>query len=88
MEYTDGWHNRYRGANEINSVIAVADKFLENEDYENAFIVYDAIVKETLDNYYMVHDEGEIAIEIDSAIEGLCTCLSKQEGNSGNRLKI
>jgi len=88
MEYTDNWHNRYRGANEIASVIAIGDKFLENSDYENAFIVYDAAIQETLDNYYMVHDEGEIASEIDSAIEELSVCLSKQEEGSESRLKI
>ena len=88
MEYTDNWHNHYRGANEIASVTAFGDKFLENSDYENAFIVYDAAIQETLDNYYMVHDEGEVASEIDSAIEELSVCLSKQEEGSESRLKI
>lgn len=87
MEYTDNWHNRFAGANEITSIVAIEDRFADNDDFENAFIVYQAVIGETLENYYMVHDEGEITEEIDSAIEGISFCLSKQK-ESGNRIEM
>ncbi len=87
MEYTDNLYNRFAGANEIASIVAIGDRFVNNDDFENAFIVYQAVIGKTLENYFMVHDESEIAGEIDSAIEGVSVCLSKQK-ESEKRIEI
>lgn len=71
-----GWGAEYGIAREIASVVDAGDKFAKQGDWENAQAVYQAVIDEALPDYELTHDEGEIAAEIDRAVQGLGDCLA------------
>jgi uncharacterized Zn finger protein len=76
MRDADDWRAVFSIAQEIASVVDIGDGFAAQGDWENAQIVYQAVLDEALPDYEMTHDEGDIAGEIDRAVEGLGDCLA------------
>ena len=80
------WDSHFGVADEISSVVDMADQFAAVEDWRNAQIIYQVVVNEGLANYeHAFHDEGEITGEIDRAAEGLANCLPALEGDPVTR---
>lgn len=78
----EDWENSFGVSSEISSVNDMADQFAKAEDWDNAQIVYQAVLDEGLANYEnAVHDEGEVIGEINRAAEGLAACLPALEND-------
>ncbi len=78
----EDWEDSFGVSSEISSVNDMADQFAQAEDWDNAQIVYQAVIDEGLANYEnAVHDEGEVISEIDRAAEGLAACLPALEND-------
>lgn len=75
-------------AGEISSIVDLGDQFAEQDDWENAEAVYQAVLDEALPDYGSMQDEGEVGSEIGRAIEGLGRCLATRAEDTEARQAI
>lgn len=75
-------------AQEISSIVDIGDQFAEQEAWENAQVVYQSVLEESLPDYSQTQDEGEISQEIGRAIEGLGDCLAAHAEDTEVRQEI
>jgi len=68
--------------------VDIGDGFADQEDWENAQIVYQAVLDESLPGYMETQDEGDIGSEIGRAVDGLGECLAARAGDAEARLAI
>jgi uncharacterized Zn finger protein len=76
MRDADDWDAVYGIAQEISAVVDIGDGFAEQDDWENAQVVYQAVLDEALPDYLDTQDEGDIGSEIGRAVEGLGKCAA------------
>ncbi|MBU2610541.1 MAG: SWIM zinc finger family protein [Chloroflexi bacterium] len=82
------WEAVFGIAREIGSVVDIGDDFAGQDDWENAQIVYQAVLDEALPHYMETQDEGDIGSEIGRAVDGLGECLAARAGDTGARRAI
>jgi uncharacterized Zn finger protein len=65
----------------LNSIIRTAERFAEQQDWENALRIYSTIVEETTpDNEYYIHDdEGDFMIQVTEVLEAIVAILEKPD---------
>src|SRR3990172_7878262 len=88
MRDADDWEAVFDIAREIGLVVDVGDDFAGQGDWENAQIVYQAVLDEALPSYMETQDEGEIGSEIGRAVDGLGECLAARAGDAEVRQSI
>jgi uncharacterized Zn finger protein len=88
MRDADDWDAVFGIAREISAVVDIGDGFAEQEDWENAQIVYQAVLDEGLAHYTETQDEGQIGSEIGRAVDGLGECLAARAGDAETRRMI
>ncbi|TRZ52299.1 hypothetical protein D4S03_03660 [bacterium] len=88
MRDADDWEAVFDIAREIGLVVDIGDGFADQEDWENAQIVYQAVLDEALPGYMETQDEGDIGSEIGRAVDGLGECLAARAGDAEARLAI
>lgn len=85
LRSADDWHGVRNAANEIGAVVDIGDGFADQEDWENAQVVYQAVLDEALPEYLNTGDEGDIGGEIGRAVEGLIECLAARAADDKAR---
>ena len=88
MRDASDWEAVFGIAREIGSVVDIGDGFAGQEDWENAQIVYQAVLDESLPSYMETQDEGDIGSEIGRAVDGLGECLAARAGDTEARQAI
>ena len=88
MRDAGDWEAVFDIAREIGSVVDIGDGFAGQEDWENAQIVYQAVLDESLPSYTETQDEGDIGSEIGRAVDGLGECLAARAGDAEARQAI
>jgi len=88
MRDADDWEAVFGIAREIGSVVDIGDGFAGQADWENAQIVYQAVLDESLPSYTETQDEGDIGSEIGRAVDGLGECLAARAGDAEARQAI
>jgi hypothetical protein len=88
MRDADDWEAVFDIAQEIGLVVDIGDDFARQGDWENAQIVYQAVLDEALPDYIETQDEGEIGGEIGRAVDGLGECLAARAGDAQVREAI
>jgi hypothetical protein len=88
MRDADDWEAVFDIAREIGLVVDIGDDFAGQGDWENAQIVYQAVLDEALPDYTETQDEGEIGSEIGRAMDGLGECLAARAGDTEVRQAI
>jgi len=88
MRDADDWEAVFGIARKIGSVVDIGDSFAGQEDWENAQIVYQAVLDESLPGYMETQDEGDIGSEIGRAVDGLGECLAARAGDTEVRQAI
>ena len=88
MRDADDWEAVFDIAREIGLVVDIGDGFAGQADWENAQIVYQAVLDESLPSYMETQDEGAIGSEIGRAVDGLGECLAALAGDTGTRQAI
>jgi uncharacterized Zn finger protein len=88
MRYADDWEATYDIATEVSSVVDKAEQFAEYNDWVSAQALYQLVLDEILPEYGSTHDEGEIASELERAVEGLTECLEIYPDNPVARRTI
>ena len=88
MRDVDDWEAVFDIAREIGLVVDIGDDFAGQGDWENAQIVYQAVLDEALPSYMDTQDEGEIGGEIGRAVDGLGECLAARAGDAEARRAI
>ncbi len=62
---------------DLGNVVDVGDGYAEREDWRNAAVVYETIIREVLDQYPSMHDEeGDLHEVVNRCVGGLGECLS------------
>jgi len=65
---------------DLGNVVDVGDGYVEREDWRNAAIVYETIIREALDQYQIMQDEeGDLNEVVNRCVGGLGQCLSATE---------
>jgi hypothetical protein len=73
---------------DLGNVVDVGDGYVERKDWRNAAIVFEAIIREVLDQYPSMHDEeGGFHEIVNRCVGGLGECLS-EESDSAQRQAI
>ncbi len=72
----DEWGATYGVAQQLDELVALGHTYAERGDWHSATVVYRTVAEETLDNYELLYDEGEIGAVIDRCVEGLGECLA------------
>lgn len=73
---------------DLGNVVDVGDGYVEQKDWRNAAIVFEAIIREVLDQYPSMHDEeGGFHEIVNRCVGGLGECLS-EESDSAQRQTI
>lgn len=85
----DDWETESRIGEELSAVTAIADGFLQQQDYTSAAIVYEAVAAEVLEHYASFHDEfGYLSSAVTTCVEGLGQCLAAEKTNAAPREAI
>jgi len=79
----DEWGATYGVAQQLDELVALGRTYAEHGDWRSAAVVYRTVAEETLDNYELLHDEGEISAVIEHCVEGLGECLAAAEDPAG-----
>jgi len=88
MRNSDDWEAVFDIAREIGAIADIGDAFAKQEDWENAQIVYQAMLDESLPSYLETQDEGDISSEIGRAVDGLGECLAARAADTEIRQAI
>ncbi|MDI6769628.1 MAG: SWIM zinc finger family protein [Anaerolineales bacterium] len=88
MRDADDWEAVFGIAREIGLVVDIGDGFADQEDWENAQIVYQTVLDEGLAHYMETQDEGDIGSEIGRAVDGMGECLAARAGDTEARQAI
>jgi uncharacterized Zn finger protein len=74
------WGTASEVAVDLGNVVDVGDGYVEQEDWRNAVIVYETVMREVLDQYPTLQDEeGDLNEVVNRCVGGLGQCLSETE---------
>ncbi len=73
-----GWGAASRIASDLEDLCDIGDSFAEAGEWANAQVVYETIVKETVEQYEELEDEDQINWVLRECTTGLIACLSAQ----------
>ncbi len=83
------WDAVYGISHELYHITATAGRFLQEEGYANAAIIYTAAARGTMGHYFSHRDEdGVLARFIQDCVKGLGECLAGEQGDVAARKKI
>lgn len=83
------WDAVYGISHELYHITAAAGRFLQEEDYANAAIIYTAAARGTMGHYFSHRDEdGVLASFIQDCVKGLGECLVSEYEDLAARKKI
>lgn len=76
----DDWGAVYDIARQLLGLVAIGDDYAECGQWRNAASVYEIVMREVLDSYRMVQDEGgDLHIVVSECVGGLGACLAATE---------
>jgi len=71
------WGAASEVAMDLDNVVKVGEAYAERQDWRNAAVVYETIIREVLDQYPSMHDEeGDLHQIVNRCVAGLGECLS------------
>ncbi len=83
----DDYHAARDFAGEIDHLIGLGRQYATQPDWPNAAIVYDTILREVLEVYGQLHDDGDLAGRLIDCVNGLGDCLAASD-DAAQRLPI
>jgi uncharacterized Zn finger protein len=76
----DEWGAVYDIARQLLDLVSLGDDYAEHGQWRNAATVYETVMREVLDSYRMVRDEGgDLHAVVSECVEGLGACLAATE---------
>jgi uncharacterized Zn finger protein len=76
----DDWGAVYNIARQLLDLVGLGDDYAEYGQWRNATIVYELVMREVLDSYRMVQDEGgDLHAVVSECVQGLGACLAATE---------
>lgn len=87
----DSWGSEARAAEPLMDIMEIGDDFLAKQRYADATMIFEIVVRATIDNYdsFRWHPyEGELDDVVMECVEALGTCLQKVQGNTKLRSQI
>ena len=85
------WGSEARAADPLLDIVAIADEYVEQQDFSDAATLYEMIIRGILDNYdsFRWHaDEGQLDDVVEDCVEGLSDCLRGMEHDTAARRRI
>lgn len=71
-----GWVDPFEAGADLQPLLNLAAGYVAQQNWRDAVTVYEVIIRETLDNYEMVHEEaGELSEIVNDSVSGLGECL-------------
>lgn len=74
----EGWNAASRAAADLEPLCDIGKEFAEAGEWANALVVYATVARETIMQYEMVHDEGQLSWVLGECATGLIECLDAQ----------
>jgi len=87
----DTWGSEGRAAGPLLDIVEISDTFLEKEEYADAVMIYETVIRATLDQYtsFRWHAyEGDLDEVVEHCVDELETCLQKQPRNTALQTHI
>ncbi|HVB25798.1 MAG TPA: hypothetical protein VNG51_27925 [Ktedonobacteraceae bacterium] len=85
------WGSEGRAAGPLLKIVAIADEYVQQQDYADAAALYEIIVRAILDNYdsFRWHaDEGDLDTVVEECVKGLGKCLRGERSATAEREQI
>jgi hypothetical protein len=85
------WGSEARAADPLLDIVAIADEYVEQQDFSDAATLYEMIIRGILDNYdsFRWHaDEGQLDDVVEDCVEGLSDCLRGMEHDTAASRRI
>lgn len=72
----EGWVDPFEAGADLQPLLNLAAGYVTQQNWRDAVTVYEVIIRETLANYEMVHEEeGELSEIVNDSVDGLGECL-------------
>jgi len=85
------WGSEARAAEPLPDIVAIAEEYVEQQNFAEAAVLYEIIIRAIRDSYdsFRWHaDEGQLDDVVEDCVEGLSNCLRGMHGNTAVRRQI
>jgi uncharacterized Zn finger protein len=75
----DDWRSGARASSDLLDVVSLGDEYAKHGNWRNAATVYETVARDVLENYGMVHDDGDLNYVVYECTKGLAQCLEASD---------